>query len=114
MAVVTKNQTVTNSITAVVAQSTKSKISLSRIEPGSQEMEMLLSVGYPGMSRQKAEAIIRERKENPALWPYSKIEEAEAYLAALDATPIAIDTEPGFNQPGSQFLHNPAELEEEQ
>lgn len=106
------SKVVAGSIAAVVSSATKGKGNLSRIEPGSSEMEMLLSVGYPGMSRAKAETIIRERKENPALWPYSKLEEAEAYLAALHASPVAIDTEPGFNQPGSAFLRSPADEED--
>ena len=66
------------------------------IKPGSPEMEALLAIGYPTIgTRKHAEEIIKERKANPALWPYEVAQQAEAFLAALDAKP-----ETTFN-PGS-------------
>lgn len=59
---------------------------LIRYEPESEELEALLAVGY-GMDRRKAETIIKERKENPALWPYEMQEKAEAFMAALTIRP---------------------------
>lgn len=67
---------------------------LKKIAPGTPEMEAYLAAGYPGMTVKKAKAIIEERKQNPALWPYSELEKAEAFLAAYDAKPIAIDKSP--------------------
>jgi len=59
---------------------------LVRYEPESKELEALLAVGY-GMDRKKAEAIIKERKANPASWPYEMLEKAEAFMAALTIRP---------------------------
>lgn len=61
-----------------------------RIKPGTPEMEAILQTGYPDMSVEKAKTIIKERKENPALWPYEVMERAEAFLAAYNAKPIAV------------------------
>lgn len=70
-----------------------------RIEPGSVEMESFLAIGYPKIgSRKKAEAIIKERRENPVLWPYELYEQAEAFLAALDARPTVISKRPGWKR----------------
>ncbi|CAK0779628.1 hypothetical protein CCP3SC15_6710003 [Gammaproteobacteria bacterium] len=70
---------------------------LKKILPGTPEMESLLAIGYPDIgTRKKAEAILKERKENPALWPYEVAQRAEAFLQALDATPKVIDTDPGI------------------
>ena len=52
--------------------------------PNSKEREAFLALGY-GMDKAKAETIIKERKENPALWPFEMKEKAEAFLAALAA-----------------------------
>lgn len=59
------------------------------IEPGSKAHEQLLSVGYGGMTKAKAEAIIAERKKDSAAWPYEELEKAQAFLAALNAGPAA-------------------------
>lgn len=55
------------------------------VEPGSKGHEQLLSVGYGGMTKVKAETIIAERKKDPASWPYEELEKAQAFLAALNA-----------------------------
>lgn len=70
------------------------KAKLVKILPGTPEMEVFLQSGYPDMTEEKAETIIRERKENPALWPYAMLERAQNFLAALKATPRAVDTTP--------------------
>jgi len=65
---------------------------LPRIKPGTKEMEALLRAGYADLTVEKANLIIKERRENPALWPYEMLERAEAFLAAYKATPTAIST----------------------
>lgn len=110
--VAVSNLAIAGSVAAVVSAK-KGGNKQSKIEPGSQAMEQFLSVGYPGMTRQKAELIIKERSENPALWPYEKVEQADAFLQALATTPRAIDKETGFNQPGSEFGWDGQEAEEE-
>ena len=67
---------------------------LRTIAPGTPKMEAFLASGYPGMSVDKAQTIIKERRENPALWPYEEFQKAEAFLAAYRTKPIAIDTAP--------------------
>ena len=62
------------------------------IEYGSEEHEALLSRGYGGMTRQRAETIIAERKANPALWPLDYAERAQAFLDALTTKPRVIST----------------------
>lgn len=80
--------------TAVNAEAVKS------IKPGTPEMESFLGVGYGGMTVEKAKTIIKERKENPALWPYEMVEKAQAFLAAYEASPIAIDKDPHWERQG--------------
>lgn len=70
---------------------------LNYVKPGSKEHQAQLELGY-GMSKAKAEQIIKERKENPALWPYEMLEKAEALLAALNSAPQVIDTQPGWHR----------------
>ena len=66
------------------------------IKPGSPEMETFLSAGYPDIgTRAHAQEILKTRKENPALIPWEMQLKAEAFLAALDAKAIPIDTDPG-------------------
>ena len=75
---------------------TKKAKELSRIKPGSPEMESLLSAGYPDIAtREHAKEIIEGRKAHPELYPYELAERAKAFLSALDATPRAVDTDPG-------------------
>jgi len=66
---------------------------LMKVKPGTPEMEALLQAGYPDMSVAKAKLIIKERKERPELWPYEMLERAEAFLAAYEASPIAVSTD---------------------
>jgi len=63
---------------------------ISRILPGTPEMEAFLAAGYPGMTVEKAETIIKERQQNPQLWPYEVLEQAKAFLEAYRATPKVI------------------------
>lgn len=62
------------------------------IAPKTAEMEAFLQAGYPGMTVEKAKTIIKERRENPALWPYEMFEKAQAFLAAYEAKPTAVST----------------------
>ena len=62
------------------------------------EMEALLSKGYGGMTVAKAKAIIKERSENPALWPYEKLEEAQAFLAAYETEPVVVSDRPAWER----------------
>lgn len=71
---------------------------VARILPGTPEMEAFLGVGYDGMTVEKANAIIEERKKNPALWPYDIMQKAQAFLAAYNATPVAIDKAPHWER----------------
>ncbi len=77
-----------------MAQSDKSKknslAEVSRIAPKTPEMEAFLALGYGGMTVEKAKTIIRERKENPQLWPYEEVQKAEAFLAAYEGKPQVI------------------------
>jgi hypothetical protein len=57
-----------------------------KVEPGTPEMEALLSTGYKGMTVEKAQLIIEERKKDPHTWPLERVEQAEAFLAAYNAT----------------------------
>jgi len=70
----------------------KATETLMKIKPGSKEMESLLSAGYPNIAtREHAQEIIKTRKESPALVPWEVAQHAEAFLAALDASPIVVD-----------------------
>lgn len=68
-----------------------------KIDYGSDEHRRLLESAY-GMTVEKAQTIIKERRENPQLWPYEMYERAENMLAALKAKPTVIDTDPGWNR----------------
>lgn len=72
-------------------------LSKNKIGYGSKGHAQLLEAAY-GMTVEKAKTIIKERKENPAAWPYELFEKAEAMLANLAATPVAIDTDPGWRR----------------
>lgn len=74
------------------------KNKISHIQPGTPEMEAFLQAGYPGMTVVKAKQIIKERKENPALWPYEQLEKAEAFLAAYEGKVQVISTTPGWKR----------------
>lgn len=68
---------------------------LRTIKPNTPEMEAYLGAGYGGMTVEKAEAIIKERAANPALYPYEVLEQARAFLEAYRSTPKVIDPVPG-------------------
>jgi len=68
------------------------------IQPKTKEMEVFLQAGYPDMSVEKAKTIIKERKENPASWPYEMLERAESFLLAYENGPIAVSTDPGWKR----------------
>lgn len=69
-----------------------------QIKPKTKEMEQFLQAGYPDMTVEKAKTIIKERKENPALWPYEMLERAEAFLAAWENAPVVTSTRPGWKR----------------
>ena len=60
-------------------------------------MAQLLQVGY-GMTIEQARTIVKERKENPALWPYEQYEKATAMLEAYTAKPVAVSSDPGWKR----------------
>ncbi len=66
-------------------------------KPGSKELEALLAAGY-GMDKEKAQLIIKERADNPLLWPYEELQKAEAFMAALTTKPRAISSTPGWRR----------------
>jgi len=68
------------------------------IKPRTPEMEALLRAGYQDMTVKKAEAIIKERKENPQSWPYAQLERAEAFLAAYGTAATVVATNPGWQR----------------
>jgi hypothetical protein len=68
------------------------------ILPGTPEMEAFLSVGYDGMTIEKANVIIQERRENPQSWPYEMLEKAQAFLAAYSARAVVIDNSPHWER----------------
>jgi hypothetical protein len=68
------------------------------IKPKTPQMEAYLQAGYPDMSVEKAKQIIKERRENPAMWPYEVLERAEAFLAAYESSPQVIATNPGWKR----------------
>lgn len=68
------------------------------VQPKTKEMENLLGSGYGGMTVEKAKTIIKERGENPLLWPYEMYEKAKAFLEAYEAKPQVIDTQPGWKR----------------
>jgi hypothetical protein len=75
---------------------TKDKQQLTKIKPGSPEMESLLSAGYPDIAtREHAKEILATREKNPALIPWDVAQRATAFLEALDATAKVINPEPG-------------------
>lgn len=58
------------------------------IKPGTREMELYLSAGYPEIqTRKRAEEIINTRVKSPMTYPYELETKARAFLAALDAKP---------------------------
>ena len=59
--------------------------------PKTPELAAFLAAGY-GMTIEKAQLIIKERKADPNLWPYEMLEKAEALLAAYEAKPQVIST----------------------
>jgi len=62
-----------------------------QIKPGTAAMAAYLEAGY-GMTLQEAETIVKERPDNPTLWPYEQYAKAQAMLAAYKAKPQVIST----------------------
>ena len=58
------------------------------IKPKTPQMEAALQAGYPDLTVEKAKAIIKERRDNPALWPFEQMQRAEAFLAAYNGIPL--------------------------
>jgi hypothetical protein len=58
------------------------------IKPKTAQMEAALQAGYPDLTVEKAKAILKERRENPALWPFEQMQRAEAFLAAYNGVPL--------------------------
>jgi len=68
------------------------------VKPKTKAMEGLLQAGYPDMSVEKANAIIKERKENPQVWPYEMLERAQAFLAAYNTPATVVAANPGWER----------------
>lgn len=68
------------------------------VRPGTPEMERLLQVGYPDMTVETANQIIRERAENPQTWPFEELKKAKAFLAAYKTPSRPISTDPGWKR----------------
>ena len=68
------------------------------VEPKTDAMEALLQLGYPDMSVKKAKQIIKERPENPTLWPYEMYERAEAFLAAYETKSTVVSSRKGWKR----------------
>lgn len=64
---------------------------------GSADHKQLLEAGYQ-MSVEKAETIVKERKENPQSWPYEVFEKASALLEAMKAKPAVISKRQPFKR----------------
>ena len=57
-----------------------------RIKHKTPEMEAYLEIGY-GMNLKKARLIIKERGDDPHLWPYEVYEKAQAFIEAYNGVP---------------------------
>ena len=68
----------------------------------SPELESYLGSVY-NLTEKSALQRINERIENPALWPLSEVEKAEAFLAALHTAPIAVSTRIHERQTGRKI-----------
>lgn len=55
--------------------------------PGSEKKANMLEIGY-GMSKEKAETIIKQYEGDPQTWPYEEYEKAKAFMAALTVDPV--------------------------
>jgi hypothetical protein len=67
------------------------------IKPKTPQMEALLQAGY-GMTVVEAKTILKERKDNPVMWPLEEARKAEAMLAAYETTPKVISTRAGWRR----------------
>ncbi|MFA5322350.1 MAG: hypothetical protein WC373_06710 [Smithella sp.] len=77
---------------------------VTRILPGTPEMESFLSPAY-GMTVEQAKEIIKERESNPASHPYEEYRNAKAFMAAYNSTASVISKTPG----GKFFSHSAKE-----
>ena len=59
--------------------------------PKTPELAAFLSAGY-GMTIEKAQRIIKERKADPHLWPYEMLEKAENLIEAYESKPQVVST----------------------
>lgn len=87
------NQTTESAVRSDDTEGTGRKPKLKQIKPKTPEMAAYLELGY-GMSLEQARAVIKEREANPATHPYEEYKKAQAFLAAYETKPIAIDKTP--------------------
>ena len=72
---------------------------INMVEFGSAKHEMLLTRASGNrMTKEKAKLIIKERGEDPALWPYEMYEQATNFLAALSSTPRITAPNPAWRR----------------
>jgi hypothetical protein len=62
-----------------------------KIKHGSKEHASFLASGY-GFTVEEARQIVKERNENPHLWPFEKFQQAKAMLEAFSAKPAVVST----------------------
>ena len=65
------------------------------VKPGTPEMANLLFLGY-GFTVEMARKVIEERDKNPQTWPLERYEQAQAMLAAYEATPVPTSDRKGW------------------
>jgi len=70
---------------------------MSKYPPGSEALKSLIVSAY-GMDFEQAETILKERPENPALWPYEEYQKAKAMMAALHTKPQVVSDKPGWKR----------------
>lgn len=71
------------------------------IHPGTPEMENYLAAGY-GLTIDEAKTIVQEWEKDHRSWPLEEVRKAKAMLAAFNAKPRAIDTEPAWQRDESE------------
>lgn len=68
-----------------------------KINPKTRAMAALLEAGY-GMSKDEAEAIIKERQAEPQSHPYTEYKKAQAFMAAYEAKPVVTSQRAGWRR----------------
>jgi len=67
------------------------------VKPKTKALEALLEAGY-GMNLEQAQTVLKERKADPATWPFEEYKKAQAFLAAYEAKPVVTSTRAGWRR----------------